>query len=162
MKLYSQADFDRNSQEIKNALLRMLLYALPFFAVAVVGFILRIQPLCTAGCLLGGGVMIFICDKRITPTRRYSRHLREIHSGLTRQTVGAFICMGEDIVHDIDLEFYEVILNIYEDMDEEGERRFLLDEKKSIDREWIGRDVVITHHGSYILEIALVEEKGEE
>lgn len=162
MKLYSQADFEQNKQEIKKDVMRMLLCALPFFATAVAGFVLRIQLLCTAGCLLAGGVLIFIFDKKIAPSRRYSKHLAEIHGGLTRQTVGTFVRMGADIVHDIDLEFYEVILNIYEDMDEEGERRFLLDAKKTIDRAWIGRDVVVTHHGSYILEFAPVEEKREQ
>lgn len=162
MNLYSQADFDQNKKNVRGAVRRMLLCALPFLAAAVAGFVLRIQPLCTAGCLLGGGVMILIYDTKILPERRYSRHLAEIHSGLTRKTVGMFVRMGEDIVHDIDLQFYEVILNIYEDMDEEGERRFLLDEKKTISREWIGKDVVVTHHGSYILEIAPVEEKREQ
>ena len=162
MKLYSQADFEQNKSSVRGGLLRMLLCALPFLASAVAGFVMRIQPLCTAGCILAGGVMILVYDTKIRPARRYGRHLTEIHSGLTRQTVGMFVSMGEDIVHDIDLQFYEVILNIYEDLDEEGERRFLLDEKKTINKEWIGKDVVVTHHGSYILEIVLVEEKREQ
>lgn len=162
MKLYSQADFEQNKRSARAGVSRMLLCALPFLAAAVAGFVLRIQLLCTAGCLLGGGVMILIYDTKVMPQRRYGRHLAEIHSGLTRQTVGAFVRMGTDLVHDIGLDFYEVILNIYEDMDEEGERRFLLDVKKSIDREWIGKDVVVTHHGSYILEIALTEENREQ
>ena len=118
MKLYSQEDLKKSRESVKACVRRMLLFALPFFALAVAGFVLRIQLLCTAGCILGGAVMILMYDTRIMPARRYKNHLAEIHAGLTRQTVGALVRVGADPVHDIGLEFTEVILNIYEDMDE--------------------------------------------
>ena len=43
-------------------------------------------------------------------------------------------------------------------MDEEGERRFLLDREKEIPQEWMGHDVVITSHGSFVLEAELYQE----
>ena len=161
MKLYAQEDFVSSRKAVKSSIARMLLFALPFFAAAAAGFIVRSQALCTAGLILAGAVMILLADTRVVPARRYNAHLAEIHTGLTRQTVGALVRIGADPVHDIGLNFTEVILNIYEDMHEEGERRFLLDGKKQIPGEWLGRDVVITHHASYVLEICPVEEKRE-
>ena len=161
MKLYSQADFDQSRKAVKAGVRRMLLFALPFWVLAGAGFVLRIQLLCTAACILGGAVMILTYDTKVMPARRYKSHLAEIHAGLSRQTGGALVRVGADPVHDIGLDFTEVILNIYEDMDEEGERRFLLDRKKPAVDQWLGQDVVVTHHGSYVLEICPAEEKCE-
>jgi len=45
-------------------------------------------------------------------------------------------------------------------MDEEGERRFLLDAKKEIPSDWLNRDIVVTSHGTYLLEAYMPEEKA--
>jgi len=161
MKLYTEEDVARSRSDVKSGLMRMLLFALPFFAVAAAGFVVRNQVLCTAGAILAGASMILTYDIRVMPARRYRNHLAEIHAGLTRQTVGTLVRVGADPVHDIGLNFTEIILNIYEDMDVEGERRFLLDVKKPPVDEWLGQDVVVTHHGSYVLEICPVEEMRE-
>lgn len=158
MKLYDQDAIVASRKAVKSCVLRMLLFALPFLAVAAAGLIVRNQVLCTVGCILAGACMVLMIDTKIMPAVRYKAHLEEIHAGLTRQTVGALVRIGADPVHDIGLNFTEIILNIYEDMDEEGERRFLLDAKKPQVDEWLGRDVVVTHHGSYVLEICPVEE----
>ena len=99
-------------------------------------------------------------DLRLKPALRYGAYLAEAHSGLTRQTLGALVRIGCDPVYQDGVNFYEVILNIYEDMDEEGERRFLLDVKKEIPAQWIGHDVIVTSHGSFILEACAAEEKA--
>jgi len=129
----------------------MLLVMLPFLLLAVAGFVLRVEWLCTAGCILAGAGMIFLYDLRVKPALRYDAFLAEVHSGLTRQTVGALVRIGGDPVYQDGVNFYEVILNIYEDMNEEGERRFLLDAGKEIEQEWIGSDVAVISHGAYEL-----------
>ena len=160
MKLYDQTDFDKSKKEKSGAIRRTLLLMLPFLAAAVAGFMLRMEPLCAACCFLAGAVVIFLYDLRVKPALRYDAYLSEVHSGLTRQTGGALVRIGCDPVYQDGVNFYEVILNIYEDMDEEGERRFLLDEKKEIPQEWLGRDIVVTSHGGYLLEARAVEEKA--
>lgn len=160
MKLYDQKDFDENRREKRRQTTRALLLALPFFAVAVAAFILRIELLCIAGLVAAGAILIFLYDLRIKPARRYGRYLAEAHGGLSRQTVGTLVRIGSDAVYQDGVNFHEVILNIYEDMAEEGERRFLLDVKKEIPRDWIGRDVVAASHGSFLLEIAPVEKNA--
>lgn len=161
MKLYAESDFERSEKTVRAETGRMLLIALPFVIGAIAALIMRMQVLCTACCILSGALMIFLYDLRVMPARRYRAHLAEIHAGLRRETVGALVQIGVDPVHDIGLNFKEVTLNIYEDMDEEGECRFLLDMAKTIPQEWIGRNVAVTHHGRYILEILPAEEKRE-
>ena len=160
MKYYDQADFDTSKKERSAALTHTLLLMLPFLAAAVAGFVLRVEPLCTSGCVLAGAVAIFLYDLRIKPALHYCAFLSEAHSGLTRQTVGALVRIGKDPVYHEGVNFYEIILNIYEDMDEEGERRFLLDCKKEMPAEWLMRDIVLTSHGNYVLEACLAEEKA--
>lgn len=160
MKLYEQTDFDKSKKEKSAALRNTILLMLPFLAAAAAGLALRIEPLCAFGCFAAGAVAIFLYDLRVKPAFRYDAYLAEAHSGLSRQTVGALVRIGKDPVYQDGVNFYEVILNIYEDMDEEGERRFLLDEKKQIPSEWLGRDIVVTSHGSFLLEAYAVEEKA--
>ena len=160
MKLYDQTDFDANRREKRRQIRRALMLALPFFALAIAAFVLRIELLCIAGFVIAGSILIFLYDLRIKPALRYGRYLTEAHSGLTRQTVGALVRIGSDPVYQDGVNFYEVILNIYEDMAEEGERRFLLDVNKEIPRDWIGQDVVVTSHGSFLLDVAPVEKKA--
>ena len=159
MVLYSQADFDQNRQSRQRAVSGTLLCALPFLAAAVAGFILRLEVLCIAGSILCGAALIFLYDLRIAPALRYGRYLREVHSGLTRRTLGTLVRLGDDPVYEDGVNFFEVILNIYEDQSPEGERRFLADCSKPVPGEWLGRDVVITSHGSFVLEICLTEER---
>ena len=160
MKLYAQTDFDANRQEKRRQITRALALALPFFVIAAAAFGLRIELLCIAGLVIAGAILIFLYDLRIKPALRYGRYLAEAHSGLSRQTVGALVRIGSDPVYQDGVNFYEVILNIYEDMAEEGERRFLLDVNKEIPQDWIGQDVVVTSHGSFLLDVAPVEKKA--
>ena len=160
MKLYDQTDFDANRREKRRQIRRALILALPFFAMAIAAFVLRIELLCIAGFVISGSILIFLYDLRIKPALRYGRYLAEAHSGLTRQTVGALVRIGSDPVYQDGVNFHEVILNIYEDMAEEGERRFLLDVNKEIPQDWIGQDVVVTSHGSFLLDVAPVEKKA--
>ena len=160
MKLYDQTDFDANRREKRRQIRRALILALPFFAMAIAAFVLRIELLCIAGFVIAGSILIFLYDLRIKPALRYGRYLAEAHSGLTRQTVGALVRIGSDPVYQDGVNFHEVILNIYENMAEEGERRFLLDVNKEIPQDWIGQDVVVTSHGSFLLDVAPVEKKA--
>lgn len=160
MKLYTQADFNQSKQEKKRQLTRALLMMLPFAAIGAAGFALRMEALCIAGFIVAGAIAIFLYDLRIKPALRYDRYLAEVHSGLTKQTVGALVRIGSGRVYQDGINFYEVILNIYEDMAEEGERRFLLDERKEIPREWLNHDVTALSHGGYLLEIDLAEKQA--
>jgi len=162
MKLYSQADLDRSKAEKKKELVRMMLIALPFLAVSVAGFVIRNEILCIAGCILFFSVIVFLYDLRLQPALRYGRHLQEIHTGISHQTLGALVRLNRDPVYMGGIDFHEVIINIYEDLAEEGERRFLLDVHKEVPAEWINHDVIVTSHGNFVLEVELAEEAKKE
>ena len=154
MKLYAQTDFDANRQEKRRQITRALALALPFFVIAAAAFGLRIELLCIAGLVIAGAILIFLYDLRIKPALRYGRYLAEAHSGLSRQTVGALVRIGSDPVYTDGVWFYELILNVYEDLSEEGERRFLLDCAKAVPPEQMNRDVALTSHGNFVLDVA--------
>ena len=158
MKFYTQADFDQSRAEKKRELMHMALLALPFLAVSVVGFAIRNEILCIAGCILFFSLILFLYDLRVQPAVRYGRHLSEIHSGTTHKTLGALVRLGVDPVYMDGIDFHEVIINIYEDLAEEGERRFLLDVSKQVPAEWMNQDIVVTSHGNYVLEAELAAE----
>jgi len=157
MKLYAQADFDVNKLDKKREFARTALFALPFLAASIAAFFVRMEPLCIACCILCGAVIILRWDLRIGPAIHYGRFLAEMHSGLTKKTLGTLVRIGDDLVYQDHIFSREITINIYEDMDEEGERRFLLDREKEFPADWMGEDVVITSHGSFVLEAELYQ-----
>ena len=142
-----------NKKKLKKEILMMLLCMLPALTVAVIAYIVRIEPLCIAATIVAFSVMVFLWDLRVGPVIRYGRFLNEIMTGLSRETVGALVRIGSDPVYQEGNNFYELIINVYEDMSEEGERPFLLDCVKTVEERLIGRDVVVTSHGSYVLKV---------
>ena len=100
------------------------------------------------------GVMILLWDLFVSPCLRYARYLSDVTSGLTRRTAGTVVRLGEDRVFRDGVWFNELILNIYEDLSEEGERRFLLDCAKQVPPELMNQDVALTSHGNYVLDVA--------
>ena len=155
MKLYTQADFEQNKRDKTQEIRRTALFALPILLGAVAAFVLRKEPLCIACCIICGVTIILRWDLRIGPAVHYGRFLDEMHSGLTKKTLGTLVRVSEDLVYQDHIFSHEITINIYEDMDEEGERRFLLDREKTIPDDWMGKDVVITSHGSFVLEAEL-------
>ena len=158
--MYTQLDIEQNRKKTGRELCFMLLAALPFAALAVAAFCARIEPLCMAAVILCGGVMILLWDLFVSPCLRYARYLSDVTSGLTRRTAGTVVRLGEDRVFRDGVWFNELILNIYEDLSEEGERRFLLDCCKPRPDELVGSDVALTSHGSFALAIEPLAQKG--
>ena len=85
---------------------------------------MRNQTLCTAGLILTRAAAIFVGDLFVMPSIRYGRFLRELTSGLTRKTAGTLVRVGDEEVYENGVHFHEMIVNVYEDMAPEGERRF--------------------------------------
>ncbi|MCI6374664.1 MAG: hypothetical protein MR821_05170 [Clostridiales bacterium] len=157
--MYGQADFEQNGRQQRRVLTVMLLAGVPLLALAAAGFAMRAEALCIAGCILFGAVEVFLWDWRLAPVRRYGRFLREVTSGLTRRTAGMLMRIGEERVYQDGVWLYELILNVYEDLSEEGERRFLLDCQKPRPDALIGSDVALTSHGSFALAIEPLAQK---
>ena len=148
IRLYSEADFAESRKTKKKAIRRMFFCALPFLAGAAVCFALRLQTACALCMIAFCSALIFLYDLQVKPSVRYARCLSEMKSG-------SFVRISEDLTYEEGVNFREVIINVYEDMDEEGERRFLLDERREIPREWLNRDIVITSFGNMVTGVRL-------
>ena len=97
--------------------------------------------------------MIFVGDLFVAPVVRYGKFLRDLFSGLTRKTAGTLVRVGEDDIYENGVIFHEMIVNIYEDMTPEGERRFLIEPAMPLDTALIGRDVAVTSHDKVVLAV---------
>ena len=156
--MYSNTDFEKNRAQKKRMLMGMLLFALPGFVLAVAGLMIRNEIMCSGGLILACAVLIFLYDLKFKPVLRYGKYLKEIHSGLSRKTAGTLVRIGMDPVYMDGVWLTEIILNVYEDMSEEGERRFLLDSTKPAPQDMLSCDVALTSHGNFVLDIELMGE----
>ena len=150
---YTKKMLEENKLRLRRELIKMLLAALPFLALCAAGFAVRNQVVCTLGMVLACAVVIFIGDLYVMPAVRYGKFLRELFSGLTRKTAGALVRIGDEDVYEDGVNFHEMIINIYEDMAPEGERRFLIEPGLPVDAGLIGRDVAVTSHDKVVLAV---------
>lgn len=151
--MYTEADSIGNKKSRNKALMQMALCALPGLVAGIAGAALRIQMLCAGGLIVCFAAIIFIFDLKLMPVLRYGRFLREIASGISHTTAGTLVRLGSDPVYTDGVWFYELILNVYEDLSEEGERRFLLDCAKMVSQALVGRDVALVSHGNFVLDV---------
>ena len=151
--LYTQEDCLENEKRLKREWGRLALCVLPILAASIAGFVLRVQLLAIGGAAAVCGVLIFLIDLKILPLVRYGRFLKEVLSGLRHEMAGTLVRIGEEEVYEDSVYFREIIVNIYEDLAEEGERRFLMGFEKPVPAELLGKDVKVTHHGSYLLAV---------
>lgn len=150
---YTEKRVEENKRRLKRRIFALALAMLPFFALFIAGFALRNQVLCTAGLILACAAAVFVGDLFVMPVVRYGRFLRELLSGLTRKTAGTLIRVGGEAVYENGVNFHEMIVNIYEDMAPEGERRFLIEPDMPFDAALIGRDVAVTSHDKVVLAV---------
>ena len=150
IRLYQENDFAESRKERNAMIRRMLFFALPFLAGAAAAFALRLEALCIFCAVAFCSVLVFLYDLLVKPAVTYDRHLGEIQRGSSHDTLGTLVSVSKDLTYAEGINFREVIINIYEDMDEEGERRFLLDERRELPQEWMNRDVVISSYGNVV------------
>ena len=137
---YTEKRTEENKRRLRRDVFKMLLAMLPFFALCAAGFAVRNQTLCTAGLILTCAAAIFVGDLFVMPSIRYGRFLRELTSGLTRKTAGTLVRVGDEEVYKNGVHFHEMIVNVYEDMAPEGERRFLIEPAMPFDAALIGHE----------------------
>ncbi|MBQ8093768.1 MAG: hypothetical protein IJ242_09360 [Clostridia bacterium] len=160
--LYSENDVVRNKERTRRETAVLILGAIPFLIVLIAGFATRTRWVASTGCFLLLGELIFLFDMRVAPLLRYNRFLEDLQEGLSHDTRGVLVRIGEDPVFNEGVYFREIILNIYKDRAEDGERRFLLDTGKEMPAFQVGDYVVIHSHGTYILDISPLEIQNAE
>lgn len=158
--LYSDEDKLNNKRRLASAWRLLFLCALPFLALAVAAFCLRVEPLCMLASFLFLASCLFVGDMKLVPLWRYGRFLKDVTTGLSHRTAGTLVRVGDDLVFEEGVYMRECILNVYEDMSPEGERRFLLDAAKALPDGLLGRDVALTSHGNAVLGVELMGAKA--
>ena len=135
---YAQQDIELNKKRKNKEYLTALGLMLPFLAICAAGFAVRNQAMCTAGLIAACAAAIFWGDLRVAPLVRYSRFLKDVTTGLTRRTAGTLGRLAE------------------------GERRFLLEGTKNVDSSLLGKDVAVTSHGNFVLDVEPLGEKEKD
>ncbi len=159
--LYTDDDFARADIAVRREAVLLFAFTLPFFACAVIALCLRSQIFCCIFTILLSFSAIFLLDTRLIPVLRYRSWIREAQSGLSHETAGVLMSIGSEDVWENGMRLRELILNIYSDLAEEGERRFLLDAAKKVPEEFLGRVVVVKSHDTSILGVKLREERTQ-
>ena len=157
--LYTNEDLERAGLAVRRETAVCLAVVLPLLAGAFVLLLLRIRAACTILAILTSFSAIFLADNRLIPALQYRRWLRETLSGLSHETAGRLTRVGEEDVWEEGVRLRELILNIYADGSEEGERRFLLDAAKTLPGDLLGRVVIVTSHDTSVLGVV---PRGEE
>lgn len=156
---YQAEDCEKNRRKVKHEVKMMLLCVLPCLALGAAGFAVRNEILAIIGFAAACALVIFLWDLRLMPVIRYGRYLDEIMGGLCHDTVGCVMSFGKEPVYESGVNFREMIINVYEDLSVEGERRFLLEYTREVPEELIGQNVKVTSHGNYVM--GLEKGKGE-
>ncbi|MBQ9010891.1 MAG: hypothetical protein IJ088_16410 [Clostridia bacterium] len=159
--LYQESDYAENQAAIRRERRIFYLLAIPGLLLCVAGFVIRNQILATVGLFLMFAEMIYVYDMRLGPLKKYRTFLEEIRKGMQHDTRGVLIRIGDSPVFTEGVYFREILINIYLDRGEDGERRFLLDWRKPVPEFAVGDYVVVHSHGVYVLGISPLEIQNE-
>ncbi|MBO5568757.1 MAG: hypothetical protein J6A79_07510 [Clostridia bacterium] len=153
--LYTKADLVSAQETARHSMMRCLVLGVPFLLAAIAGFVMRNRLLCSAGAFCLCAFFIFSFDLFAMPYVRYQRWLAQTMQNKTHETAGKLLRISEDPVDEMGVRFREVWINIYADLSEEGERRFLLDWSKGIPDALRNQIVVIESYEQFITGIRL-------
>lgn len=92
--MYSEADLTRAETGRKRALNTAYVLGGVTLLLVVCGMIFRIKLLAQAAAILGFCAVYGWCALKFVPWRDYLHFLREMQSGLRRETEGAFVSAG--------------------------------------------------------------------
>lgn len=144
--MYGEADLIKTESARKRALTVALFIGGAALFVVVLGMVLRIKALALAAAIVGGGAAYGWSALKVAPWSAYLKFLREMNSGLTRATEGAFVSQADEsrmvdgvLVHDVLLDA--------------GQDAFLLfywDDEKPRPSLTPGQRLILTSFGKFI------------
>ncbi len=92
--MYGEADLSRTERARRRALNAALLMGGAALFAVVAGMILRIKPLALAAAIAGGWAVYGWYSLKLAPWNAYLKFLRDMASGLRRETRGEFVSAG--------------------------------------------------------------------
>ncbi len=109
--MYGEADLTRTEAARKRALTVALLVGGAALLLVVLGMTFRIKPLALAAAIVGGCMVYSWSALKIAPWSAYLKFLREMQSGMSRETEGTFVSEADEsrtvdgvLVHDVMLD----------------------------------------------------------
>ena len=154
--MYDQKDFEANMKQLRRELLVFGLISVPFLIAIGVSFAVRIEWLTSALSILYGAIAIFLYNLRIAPVTAYRRYLRDIASGLKRESQGTLVSLERAEAFKEGVRFYTLLVNIDPKLDPEGERLFYFDVCKPLPEVREGDQVHVLSHGNYVLKLRVL------
>lgn len=151
--MYDQKDFIENAQQLRRELIMLLIMSLPFIIGIIISLIFRIQLVTVVLSIIYGALFIFLYNMRLAPVTAYRRYLRNIKTGLKRETEGALVSLDSDETYKEGVRFYTMLINVDTKMDPEGERLFYYDVCKPRPDIKEGDLIYIKSHGNYVIEL---------
>lgn len=151
--MYHQQDFDRINAQIKREALILAAICVPLIVAIIASFVVRIEWLTILLTIACGAIGIFMYNMRLSPLTAYSRYLKDVTTGLQRETVGPVVSYSSDLSFKEGVQFHILMLNIDPKMDPEGERLFYYDAYKPSPGVTPGMQVHVVSHGNYVIGI---------
>jgi hypothetical protein len=103
-----------------------------------------------------GGLGIFLWGMKVTPVLAYRRHMREIHTGLSRSVVGRLARVNDgQITFREGIDCYPFVVNVGAADDPKDERLLYWDAQKPMPEWQIGDMLNITAHGNDVIALSV-------
>lgn len=130
--MYDKNDLSKARRSARNALLLMLLPAIPLLGGVVWSFIVRVKWLTMLLSMLTGCWIVFIYHMVLVPRRAYLEHIESAMGRSQKEFEGRYTRMEETPVERNNVMYYAFYLNVGEKQDPEDDRLFYYDALKPL------------------------------
>lgn len=155
MQLYTQQDFENTQQTFKKRAMILAAIVVGTIVLDVLfSTLLRNHVMTIATAVIGACAAYMYASVKMMPWFRYWQYLKDMRTGLSRETEGWFVsCSNTTRVSD-GVEFHELIMRIGDG--EEDERLFFWDDDKQLPEIEAGQKIRIRSFGNYITELHFI------
>lgn len=144
--LYSEADTKRALDARNRALRVVWVVGVLTLALTVAGFVVRMKYLSLAALILGSCFIYGWISLKVMPWVAYLRLMREMETGLRKETVGAFVAVSEDSRMVDGVSVHDFLLDAGQDAD----LLFYWDDDKPRPEFQPGQRLKVTSFGKFI------------
>ncbi len=157
--MYQISDWEENRQQLKRRSLALLAPMALFLAGIVVSLLpnIRLQWLTILLTILGGALAIFCYGMFINPVLSYSRHLKNVLEGRTKETTGRLTEISSQSCIREGVEYYPMTVNIGAKNEQADDRLFYYDVHKGMPPFAPGDMVTVVSHDKAVADIRRAE-----
>ncbi|MDR0397531.1 MAG: hypothetical protein LBH66_09570 [Oscillospiraceae bacterium] len=152
--VYTAADEEALSRQLRRSWIAAWVYAAILAAAMIPTLVLRLQWATILVTVALGGLGIFLWGMKITPALSYRKHLREIHSGLSRDVEGWLERVDNShLTFREGIDCYAFVVNVGDSArpDPKHERLLYWDAQKPFPDWRVGDTLRATAHGNDVI-----------